>query len=170
MLSNYFFVVQSFKTFKKGFFGMQLTHSLETGKKRNSNEARTCERRNLLARMLDKQSGRFKRMWALHKKHLRLRNINEAQEQKELVFDSLYGFLIQVYDAGLLIYPEVNMEFADNFTEDLFAWFALTLGLIEQDEIAEMAGYITRKIEETIPGNLVVADLGLFTATTVNLN
>lgn len=149
---------------------MKVTNDLETGEKRNFNEVRTCERRNLLARRLDKQSGRFKRMWALHKKHLRLRNINEAQEQKELVFDSLYGFLIQAYDAGLLIYPEVNMEFADNFTEDLFAWFALTLGLVEKTDIDEMASYITRKIEETIPGNLVVADLGLSSTTIVNLN
>lgn len=71
-----------------------------------------------------------------------------------------------MYDNGLLIYlngqsvksenfrlykRDIDQSLVDNFTQDLFVWFALTLGLVVVDEIKEMVGYITEKFAETVP-------------------
>ena len=94
-----------------------------------------------------------------------------ARTQKFAVFDEFFDFFSSMYDSGLLIHlngqlvnavvfqlykRKIDHTCVDNFTQDLFAWFALTLGLVQVDEIKEMVGYITQKFAETVLTNLEI--------------
>lgn len=129
-------------------------------------EEQIAARKELLKKQFLKIENRIKKAWALHKKNLRKGQHELAYTQKLAVFDELFDFFSSMYDSGLLIYlngqfvsaedfqllkRKIDQTLVDNFTQDLFAWFALTLGLIEVDEIKEMVGYITEKFAETVP-------------------
>ncbi|MBP7843054.1 hypothetical protein KA017_03550 [Candidatus Woesebacteria bacterium] len=129
-------------------------------------EEQIAARKELLRKQFVKIESRIKKAWALHKKNLRKGQPELARTQKLAVFDELFDFFSSMYASGLLIYlngqfvkPEefqlykqrIDRTRVDNFTQDLFAWFALTLGLVEVDEIKEMVGHITQKFAETVP-------------------
>lgn len=117
-----------------------------------SNIVRTAERRKKLEIQFEKKAPQFKLMW---KEYLRLAKRKnkkvEAQEQKLLVFKEFTTFLIKMYDEDLLVYIEDYGRDRENFTSELFVWFALTLGLKGKEEITEMGEEVTKLFMQERP-------------------
>ncbi|GIK83518.1 MAG: hypothetical protein BroJett025_01400 [Patescibacteria group bacterium] len=148
-------------------------------------ERQASDRKDALKQQFQNIEHRIKKSWELYKRYLRKNQPESAQKQKIVVYDALYDFFSKMYDDGLLIYlngqsasaedfrlykRDIDQSLVDNFTQDLFVWFALTLGLVEVKEINEMVNYITAKFAQTVPNDREVQAFLSLTASGYLLN